>query len=192
MELLNRDFASRRGIARHPGTQQRSGNKTRSLAIDLLIALLLLCSAIASGLRINGTHSFPVGFYFASHKRPKKGDLVFVNPPPLPLFTLAKEREYLNIAYSPTPHLVKRLAGVAGDRVTIDSTGVEVNGSRLANSAPCNFDGAGQPLQPYLLKDYILGPGEVLLMSDYNPASFDSRYFGPPKPQQSNPSLNHY
>jgi len=24
-----------------------------------------------------------------------------------------------------------------------------------------------------------LGPDEVLLMSDYNPASFDSRYFGP-------------
>src|ERR1700726_4864275 len=112
--------------------------------------------AVAAGLRINGTRSFPVGLYFASHKRPGKGDLVFVNPPPLPLFTLAKERGYLNVAYSPTPHLLKRLAGVA------------VNGIRLANSTPSNCDGAGRPLQPYVLKDHILGPGEVLLMSDYN------------------------
>ena len=167
MEQVNRDFASKRAIARHPGAQPRFGNKTRSLAVVLLIALLLLCSAIAAGLRINGTHSFPVGFYFAIRKRPEKGDLVFVDPPALPLFTLAKERGYLNVAYSPTPHLVKRLAGV------------EVNGIRLANSAPCNWDGAGRPLRPYVLKDHILGPDEVLLMSDYNPASFDSRYFGP-------------
>jgi len=102
-----------------------------------------------------------------------------VAPPSLPLFTLAKERGYFNVAYSPSAHLVKRLAAVAGDRVTIDSAGVEVNGIRLANSAPCNCDGGGRPLQPYVLKDHILGPGEVLLMSDYNPASFDSRYFGP-------------
>ena len=39
----------------------------------LLIALLLLYSAIATGLRINGTPSFPLGFYFAVRKRPEKG-----------------------------------------------------------------------------------------------------------------------
>jgi conjugative transfer signal peptidase TraF len=105
---------------------------------------------------------------------------VFVDPPALPLFALAKERGYLGAGYSAagTDALIKRLTGVAGDRVTIDSAGVEVNGIRLANSAPCNFDGAGRPLQPCALKDHILGPGEVLLMSDYSPASFDSRYFG--------------
>ena len=63
--------------------------------------------------------------------------------------------------------------------MTIDSAGVEVNEIRLANSAPRNCDGAGRPLQPYLLKNYILGPGEILLMSDYSPESFDARYFGP-------------
>lgn len=29
------------------------------------------------------------------------------------------------------------------------------------------------------MKEQVLGPGEVLLMSEYNPESFDSRYFGP-------------
>ena len=158
---------------------ERVSQKLRVVLVIVVILFIALHIALAAGLRINGTHSFPVGFYFASHKRPAKGDLVFVDPPAMPLFILAKERGYLNVAYSPTPHLVKRLAGVVGDRVTIDSVGVSVNGIRLANSAPYNCDGAGRPLQACLLKDHILGPDEVLLMSDYNPASFDSRYFGP-------------
>jgi conjugative transfer signal peptidase TraF len=158
---------------------QRLASALLVVLVIVVILFVALHIAVAAGLRINGTHSFPVGLYFASHKRPGKGDLVFVTPPPMPLFTMAKERGYLNVAYSPTPHLVKRLAGIAGDRVTIDSAGVQVNGIRLENSAPCNCDGAGRPLQACLLKDHILGPDEVLLMSDYNPASFDSRYFGP-------------
>ena len=186
MEQVNRDFAARPAIARHASSATgaagaQPGKETRALAGVLVIALLLLCGAIAAGVRINGTHSFPVGFYFASRKRPEKGDLVFVNPPGCPLFTLAKERGYLGAGYSAAGcgYLIKRLAGVAGDRVTIDSTGVVVNGVRLVNSAPCNCDGTGRPLQPYALKDHILGPDEVLLMSDYSPESFDSRYFGP-------------
>lgn len=103
---------------------------------------------------------------------------MFVSIPASPVFALAEQRGYLNVAYSPSRHLLKRLVATAGDRVTIDSTGVEVNGIRLANSAPLPFDGADRPLQAFLTNQ-ILGPGEVLLMSDYNPASFDSRYFGP-------------
>jgi len=40
-------------------------------------------------------------------------------------------------------------------------------------------DDAGRPMRAYKLSDYTLGSEEVLLMSDYNPASFDGRYFGP-------------
>jgi conjugative transfer signal peptidase TraF len=143
--------------------------------------LLILITAIATGLRINGTHSFPVGFYLATSKRPEKGDLVFFDPPSLTLFALAKERGYLGTGFSPAGcgALIKRLAGVAGDCVTINATGVVVNGIRLVNSVPCNYDGVGRPLKPYLLKDHILGPDEVLLMSEYSPISFDARYFGP-------------
>jgi conjugative transfer signal peptidase TraF len=143
--------------------------------------LLILITAIAAGLRINGTHSFPVGLYLATSKRPEKGDLVFLDPPSLPLFALAKERGYLGAGFSPAGcnALIKRLSGVAGDRITINAAGVEVNGIRLANSVPCSCDGAGRPLQPYLLKDHILGQDEVLLMSEYSPISFDARYFGP-------------
>ena len=185
---MNRAFPSMHGLAGRTASitwaarvQRRPGSTTRFLAVVLVIVLLTLFGVIVAGLRINGTRSFPVGFYFAWRKRPEKGDLVFVNPPELPLFSLAKERGYLGAGYSASGcgFIIKRLAGVAGDRVTIDATGVEVNGIRLANSVPCNRDRTGRPLQPYLLKDHILAPGEILLMSDYSPASFDSRYFGP-------------
>jgi conjugative transfer signal peptidase TraF len=153
----------------------------QAVAIGSATGLLLLCVAIAAGLRINGTASFPVGLYLATGKSPEKGDLVFVDPPALPIFALAKERGYLGAGFSPAGcgALIKRLAGAAGDRVTIDAYGVQVNGILLTNSAPCSCDGAGRPLQPYLLKDHTLGPGEVLLMSEYSPVSFDARYFGP-------------
>jgi len=151
----------------------------RRSAIGLVAVLLLGCAAIEAGLRFNGTQSFPVGFYVATHKRPEKGDLVTVNPPPLPIFELARSRGYFDVAYSPVSHLMKRLVATAGDRVTIDLAGVKVNGVRLVKSIPLPCDGDGRPLQTCVLKDYILGPDEVLLMSDCNPASFDSRYFGP-------------
>jgi conjugative transfer signal peptidase TraF len=151
----------------------------RRLAIGLLAAFALGCTALAVGVRFNGTPSFPAGFYMVSGKHAGKGDLVLVDVSTLPEFTVAKSRGYLNVAYSPVGKIMKRLVGVTGDRVTIDSTGVEVNGIRLKNSAPLKCDAAERPMVYYPLKDYVLGPGEVLLMSEFNPSSFDSRYFGP-------------
>ena len=151
----------------------------RLATIGLMAALALGCGGIAAGLRYNGTSSYPVGFYLSSGKRAQRGDLVFVSLPSSLVLDLARERGYLNVAYCSVNHLLKRLAGVPGDRVTIDAAGVEVNGIHLANSAPLPCDAAGRPLQAFLLKDRILAPEEVLLMSDYNPQSFDSRYFGP-------------
>jgi len=163
----------------------------RRLAIAFVAAFLLLCSAIAAGLRFNVSHSFPVGLYLTSAqlsaklsfvgKSHEKGDLVIVDLPPLPVFAMAVDRGYIGKGYTPAGcvPLIKRLVGVAGDRVTIDSAGVEVNDVRLINSAPLTKDAAGRPLHFYPLQNYVLGPNEVLLMSEYSPASFDARYFGP-------------
>jgi type IV secretory pathway protease TraF len=82
------------------------------------------------------------------------------------------------------------VAALSGDRVTIGVQGVQVNGVLLKNSAPRPADEAGRPLRAYELSDYALRSEEVLLMSDYNPASFDGRYFGPlPKTNGRRPSL---
>ena len=101
--------------------------------------------------------------------------------PAQPIFKLAKERGYLAAGPSPagTCALIKQVAAVGGDRVTIDAEGVRINGVLLKNSAPRQADEAGRPMRAYELSDYTLGSEEVLLMSDYSPASFDGRYFGP-------------
>jgi type IV secretory pathway protease TraF len=49
----------------------------------------------ASGLRVNGTDSEPIGIYWAVSRAPAKGDFVFALPPAQPIFKLAKERGYL-------------------------------------------------------------------------------------------------
>jgi conjugative transfer signal peptidase TraF len=108
----------------------------RLTAIGLMAALALACGGIAAGLRYNGTSSYPVGFYLSSGKRAQRGDLVFVSLPSSLVLDMARERGYLNVAYCSVNHLLKRLAGVPGDRVTIDAAGVEVNGIHLANSSP--------------------------------------------------------
>jgi conjugative transfer signal peptidase TraF len=138
-----------------------------------------LCAWQASGL--TGRTVSRLGCIGRRAKRQKKGDLVFVDPPASPIFELARNRGYLDVGYSPAGScaLIKRLAATAGDRVTINGAGVEVNWVRLANSKPYVADAAGRPLQPYILTDYISVPGEILLMSDYSAASFDAGYFGP-------------
>jgi conjugative transfer signal peptidase TraF len=151
----------------------------RRASIGLLVIFALGCVALALGVRYNGTPSFPAGLYMVSGKHAVKGDLVLVTVPALPVFEMAKERGYLNVAFTPVGRIMKRIVGVAGDRVTINQAGVEVNGVPLKNSIPLTHDAAGRPMAYYPLTDYALGPDEVLLMSDYNPSSFDSRYFGP-------------
>ena len=42
-----------------------------------------------------------------------------------------------------------------------------------------NADKAGRPMAHYPAKGYTLSDGQLLLMSDHSPLSFDARYFGP-------------
>jgi conjugative transfer signal peptidase TraF len=130
-----------------------------------------------AGFRYNGSESMPRGWYriVDSGAHARKGDLVIVAPPHTVAFGYAFQRGYF------TEHdlLLKRLVAVPGDRLDIDAQGVRVNGLRLPNSTPKARDEAGRPLPQVYLPDYPLQDGEVLLMSDYSPASFDGRYFGP-------------
>jgi conjugative transfer signal peptidase TraF len=155
--------------------------RRRALACLLIASpLLALALAVKAGLRINHTESFPVGLYWAVPKHPEKGDLVTFLPPALPVFNLALYRGYIGPGgLQPYECLLKRLVAVGGDVVTINAGGVTVNGQRLQNSAPHPADLAGRPMPVCRLAGYRLQHGEVLVMSDYSPISFDSRYFGP-------------
>lgn len=74
--------------------------------------------------------------------------------------------------------LVKTLVALPGDSVTIDSTGVYVNGLLLPNSRPLQHTSDGRPVSYYPFNQ-SLDDGWCLTMSLYNPRSVDSRYFGP-------------
>jgi type IV secretory pathway protease TraF len=49
----------------------------------------------------------------------------------------------------------------------------------VRNSAPLRRDDRGRPLWDGRPAGGRLGPHQLLALSAYNPASYDSRYFGP-------------
>jgi conjugative transfer signal peptidase TraF len=155
---------------------------TRRLRRAVLFSspLWLLALALPAGLRVNRTRSFPLGVYWAVPKAPAVGDLVFFRPPEDPVFDQALSRGYIGRGgFTHYEQMLKRLVAVGGDVVSITSAGVTVNGRLLANSKPQAVDLAARPLPVWRLENYRLSAGEVLLMSDYTPNSFDGRYFGP-------------
>lgn len=85
---------------------------------------------------------------------------------------LAAQRGYL-----PTHvPLLKRVGAVAPQHVCIVAGQVRIDGVPTAAALPA--DRLGRPL-PSLQLCRSLEPGELFLLSVTNPASFDSRYFGP-------------
>jgi conjugative transfer signal peptidase TraF len=148
-------------------------------AVLFLSPLWLLALAGLAGLRVNHTHSFPVGVYWAVPKAPAVGDLVFFRPPEEAVFNEALARGYIGRGgFTHYETMLKRIEAVSGDVISITTAGVTVNGRQLANSKPQAVDQAGRPMPLWNLRDYRLGTDEVLLMSDYSPFSFDGRYFG--------------
>jgi type IV secretory pathway protease TraF len=68
---------------------------------------------------------------------------------------------------------MKMVAAMAGDTVTSSAEGVTVKGQKLNLSASIAKDALGA-----WNVQKTLGSNELLLMSDTNATSFDSRYFG--------------
>lgn len=143
--------------------------------------LLLGLACYAAGARVNTTRSIPLGLYWASSKPVQKGDYVMFCPPPLGVFDTAKERGYLRAGFCPGDYgyMMKRVLAAKDDAVTIADDGVRVNGDLLPYSALHKADKGGRPLPRYQANSYTLNEYQVLLMSDVNHLSFDSRYFGP-------------
>src|SRR3954449_1520313 len=101
---------------------------------------------------------------------------------PAPAFDEAVRRGYMGgpgscpNGYRP---IMKRIMAVAGDVVTFDGTGGAIGdkGAEIQTSAPQPRDPAGRPLSPWA--GGTIPPHQALLMSDYDPYSFDGRYYGP-------------
>ena len=150
-----------------------------SLAVGAVLAVLAAVAA-AVGVRFNYTESLPRGLYLASAFDPsevRRGALIAACPDPRAARALA---DYLPDGPCPggTIELGKRVVGLPGDRVVLDSVGVSVGGRRVPDSAPLFRDRRGRPLSP-VLGEVVLGPGAYWLHSGRVATSIDSRYVGP-------------
>jgi conjugative transfer signal peptidase TraF len=151
----------------------------RITACSAVCAILAAAGAWSAGIRVNRTSSFPRGIYRLSKRPWTRGDLVLVDvPTDRAIFKVAETRGYLfaSLGTSGVVPLLKKVVAIEGDQVAVGAE-VTVNGRELFNSGVRAKDSAGRPLAPAI--GGAVPSGQVWVMSDKNPLSFDSRYFGP-------------
>ena len=137
-------------------------------------------AASLAGVRINTTPSYPLGIYRMTNAPIEKGALVIFCPADTAIFHQAKERGYIGSGFclGGTGHMIKKIMATTHDMVEFTGAGVWVNGALLPNSTPMDKDAEGRSLSAVKADIATLDDHTVLLMSDYNPNSFDARYFG--------------
>ena len=132
------------------------------------------------GIYVNITPSIPVGFYVASADPIEKGEYVVVCPPDKEIFRLAKKRGYISSGFCPAGYgyLMKKVYACYQDNVRFSQAGVFVNKDLLKNSEAMRVDVQGREMPLLKAGATILKKGELLLMGQSDPISFDARYFG--------------
>lgn len=128
----------------------------------------------------NASDSVPMGWYrvmpldAASTPLPDAipVDSIVLTRLPVSVATLADQRGYLPLQVP----LLKRVGAVAPQHVCITGDTVHVDGVPVASVLPSDAVGRSMPAWQQCRR---LIDGELFLLSDTNPASFDSRYFGP-------------
>lgn len=146
------------------------------------LSVLTIGAAHASGFRVNTTESMPLGVWRLSPAdRAERGDTVWVCPPNRSEIREARRFGFIPHGFCPGGFapLLKPIAAVPGDAVGVSAAGITVNGRMIPNSAPAALDAQGRNLPRIPHRTFTVGVGQVWLVSDYHPASFDSRYFGP-------------
>jgi conjugative transfer signal peptidase TraF len=161
--------------------------ESRRTASVVCGVIALLTAALATsgfaGLRVNDTVSMPRGIWQISKVEAplRHGQIVIVCPPDTASIREAVVRHYISTGNCPGGYepLVKPVAAVAGDMVTVTPEGIAVNGRLIGNTAQRAQDYAGRPLQSVPAGAYPVLQGQVWLLSGYSGRSFDSRYLGP-------------
>lgn len=157
---------------------RRYRRRARRRAIIALIALGLgwaggsIFPRPAPLIIYNASASAPLGFYRVLPVNPiRRGDLVLVKTP-ASVRKLAAERHYLPLDVD----LVKRIAALPGDQICALDGIVSIDGKAVARQLVA--DSKGRPL-PHWSGCQTLPTGEVFLLMETVPDSFDGRYFGP-------------
>ncbi|HEL3178689.1 TPA: S26 family signal peptidase [Stenotrophomonas maltophilia] len=173
------------GTAPHPRSRLRARIVLAGLAACGLAALAW-ASFVHPLPRLiyNPSDSVAVGWYRVDPLRHRPSSLSRPLPPSLRVDSivlttlppdaaaLAAQRGYLPARVP----LLKRVGAVAPQHVCVVDALVWIDSVPVAAVLPT--DRLGRPL-PSWLQCRQLRPGELFLLSSTNPASFDSRYFGP-------------
>ena len=173
------------------GTAPRPRAHARSrLRIRIALAGLAACGLAALAwtsfvhplprLIYNPSDSVAVGWYRVDPLDPRTSSLppslhvgnIVLTRLPADAAALAAQRGYLPTRVP----LLKRVVAIAPQDVCIAGGSVRIDGVPSAAVLPA--DRLGRPL-PSWPQCRQLQPGELFLLSVTNPASFDSRYFGP-------------
>jgi conjugative transfer signal peptidase TraF len=156
--------------------------------LPLYIVLFVTASYLASWysgwhLAINSTKSMPRGIYLvAPLATVERGQVVS-----LCISNQHAASDYAAKGYLPVsnqcpfslPRLLKPVAAVPGDLVTITAAGTAINGQLLPNSRVFDTDNDGRPIAHLPLGwSKRLGNGEYFVLANYIERSLDSRYYG--------------
>ena len=150
---------------------------TRRLVVVLIglgIAALAWPSVHTPITRIvyNPSDSVPLGWYRIGPPDSLHVGSVVLAQLPTDAAALAAQRGYLP-EHIP---LLKRIGAMSPQQVCIENYIVRIDGVAVADVRAA--DGRGRPLSAWQ-QCWPLRDGELFLLSATNPASFDSRYFGP-------------
>lgn len=131
-----------------------------------------------AGIRVNTTDSAPLGIWITRDHQARGvqgGDMVSICPPDVPVVRamVAVRPLYRGDCTSGAVDLLKPVAAVYGDTVTIGKGNVTVNGITLPNTLP------REKALAFPEGEYTVAKTEVWVFSTYASDSFDSRYFGP-------------
>ena len=155
----------------------------RLLLAALGIGLAALCAPAFMPMSVhervflvyNPTDSVPRGWYqvgsIGSAAALQVGSIVLARLP-VAAAAFAGQRRYLPNGVP----ILKRIGAISPQSVCVREQVVLIDGAVAATAR--THDGARRPLQAWQ-QCRRLANGELFLLSDTNPASFDSRYFGP-------------
>lgn len=144
------------------------------LCMDIGLAALLMPLVIPNRVQIvyNPSDSVPRGWYRIVPADSLQAGSIVLARLPAPAAALAAQRGYLPAGVP----LLKRIGAMAPQRVCVDGESVRIDDVVVATVM--RADGLGRPLSAWSQCRW-LARGELFLLSNTNPASFDSRYFGP-------------
>jgi conjugative transfer signal peptidase TraF len=148
------------------------------ISMGVGLAALCLPAAMPASVRnqvlvvYNPSDSVPRGWYRIAPADSLHAGSIVLARLPAEAAAVAAQRGYLPAGIP----LLKRVGAVAPQRVCVEGRSVRIDGVQVAFAKWA--DGHGRPL-PVWQHCRSLSDGELFLLSATNPASFDSRYFGP-------------